>query len=111
MKYNKTIQKIGKSFLKFFESFCSPKMLIFYHYCTDNARLFFFNYYFLYNFLIIYEYYINILFTIKHIAQNIFIIFNYNIAFYLAICTNHWSLSQQFYTLKQIIHNVNYLFT
>lgn len=71
MKYNKTIQKIGKSFLKFFESFCSLKMFIFYHYCTDNARLFFFDYYFLYNFLIIYEYYINILFTIKHIAQNI----------------------------------------
>ena len=87
MKYNKTIQKIGKSFLKFYERFCSLKMFIFYHYCTDNARLFFFNYYFLYNFLIIYEYYINIMFTIKHIAQNIFIIIPYNVVFHLAYCT------------------------
>lgn len=87
MKYNKTIQKIGKSFLKFYERFCSLNVVIFYHYCTDNARLFFFNYYFLYNFLIIYEYRINILFTIKHIAQNIFIIIHYNIVFHLAYYT------------------------
>lgn len=38
-------------------------------------------------FLIIYEYYINILFTIKHIAQNIFIIIHYNIVFHLAYYT------------------------
>lgn len=87
MKYNKTIQKIGKSFLKFYERFCSLNLVIFYHYCTDNARLIFFNYYFLYNFLIIYEYYINIMFTIKHIAQKVFIIIYYNVVFYLAYCT------------------------
>ena len=84
MKYNKTIQKIGKSFLKFYESFCSLNLVIFYHY---NARLFFFNYYFLYNFLIIYEYYINIMFIIKHIAQKVFIIIHYNVVFHLAYCT------------------------
>lgn len=89
MKYNKTIQKIGKSYLKFYERFCSLNLSIFYHYCTYNARPFSLNYYFLYNFLIIYEYYINILFIFKHIAQKVSVTFNYNIDCDLAICTNH----------------------
>lgn len=38
-------------------------------------------------FLIIYEYYINIMFIIKHIAQKVFIIIHYNVVFHLAYCT------------------------